>query len=90
MSGIGLLLDALLIGTALGTFFFGGLWWTVNRGLTATAPALWFGLSALLRMAVTVAGLYCIARLGLPCLLACLAGMLLARGAVRRLTRIAC
>jgi F1F0 ATPase subunit 2 len=89
MSDIGLVMDALVIGMALGLFFFGGLWWTVTRGLTAAAPAVWFGLSALLRMAAIVLGLYYVARLGLPSLLACLAGVLLARGAVRRLTRTA-
>jgi F1F0 ATPase subunit 2 len=73
----------------LGTMFFGGLWWTVNRALGATAPALWFGLSALARMAVVIGGLYCFARLGLPSLIACFCGLLIARGAVKHFTRIA-
>jgi F1F0 ATPase subunit 2 len=73
----------------LGTIFFGGLWWTVSRALSATVPALWFGLSALVRMAVVVSGFYCFARLGLPSLIACLCGLLIARGAVKRFTRIA-
>ena len=89
MSGIGLIVGALGAGLLLGTVFFGGLWWTVTRALTAAVPAGWFGLSALLRMAVVVCGLYCFARLGLPSLLACLCGLLVARGAVRHLTRVA-
>lgn len=89
MSGIGLIVGALGAGLLLGTVFFGGLWWTVTRALTAAVPAVWFGLSALLRMAVVVCGLYCFARLGLPSLLACLCGLLVARGAVRHLTRVA-
>ena len=89
MSDIGLLIRALTAGLALGAVFFGGLWWTVSRALTTTVPGVWFGLSALLRMAVTIIGLYYFARLGLPSLIACLCGLLLARGAVSRLTRIA-
>ena len=81
---------ALAAGMCLGSVCFGGLWWTVSRGLAATTPALWFGLSALLRIAVTVSGLYCFARLGLPSLIACLCGLLMARTAVKHLTRIVC
>jgi F1F0 ATPase subunit 2 len=90
VNGTGLVISALAAGVVLGTVCFGGLWWTVRRGLTTATPAVWFGLSALLRMAVTVYGLYCFARLGLPSLIACLCGLLIARGAVKRLTRIAC
>ena len=87
MSDIGLLIGALAAGMVLGTLFFGGLWWTVNRGLNATVPAIWFGLSALLRMAITLLGFYYIARLGWPSVIAGLCGLLAARGAVLRLTR---
>jgi F1F0 ATPase subunit 2 len=89
VSGLGHLAGALAAGMVLGTIFFGGLWWTVSRALSATVPALWFGLSALVRMAVVVSGFYCFARLGLPSLIACLCGLLIARGAVKRFTRIA-
>jgi F1F0 ATPase subunit 2 len=89
VSDIGLVIEALAAGIALGALFFGGLWWTVRRGLTAANPALWFGLSALLRMAITVSGLYYIARSGWPSLLACLCGLLIARVAATRLTRLA-
>jgi F1F0 ATPase subunit 2 len=89
LTGAGLILGAFIAGTVLGTIFFGGLWWTVSRGLTVATPATWFGLSALLRMTVTVSGLYLVARSGLPSLLACLCGILLARGLVKRFTRLA-
>jgi F1F0 ATPase subunit 2 len=89
VSDIGLVIDALAAGMVLGALFFGGLWWTVLRGLTAANPALWFGLSALVRVAIVVSGLYYIARSGWPSLLACLCGLLIARVAVTRLTRIA-
>jgi F1F0 ATPase subunit 2 len=90
VSDIGPLIGALVIGIFLGALFFGGLWWTVRRGLTAANPALWFGVSALARMAMTVSGLYYVARAGWPSLVASLCGMLIARVAATRLTRIAC
>lgn len=90
MSDIGPIIGALAIGILLGALFFGGLWWTVRRGLTAANPALWFGVSALSRMAMTVSGLYYVARAGWPSLVASLCGLLIARVAATRLTRIAC
>jgi F1F0 ATPase subunit 2 len=90
VSDLGLPIVALAAGLVLGGAFFGGLWWTVKRALTATVPGIWFGLSALLRMAISVSGLYYIARWGWPSLITCLCGLLIARGAVKHLTRIAC
>ena len=90
MSDIGPVIGALAIGLFLGALYFGGLWWTVRRGLTAANPALWFGLSALARMAMALSGLYYVARAGWPSLLAGLCGLLIARVAATRLTRIAC
>jgi F1F0 ATPase subunit 2 len=88
VSGLGPLCGALAAGMVLGAVFFGGLWWTVCRALTAPVPAIWFAVSTLLRMAIVVSGLYCFARLGLPSLIACLCGLLAARSAVRHFTRI--
>lgn len=90
MSDIGAIIGALAIGMLLGALFFGGLWWTVHRGLTAANPALWFGVSALARMAIIVSGLYYMARAGWPSLVAGLCGLLIARVAATRLTRVAC
>ena len=90
MSEIGPIIEALAIGIFLGAVFFGGLWWTVHRGLTAANPALWFGVSALARMAITLSGLYYVARAGWPSLVAGLCGLLIARVAATRLTRVAC
>jgi F1F0 ATPase subunit 2 len=89
VTGVGLIVGALAAGMVLGTVFFGGLWWTVSRTLTTALPAVWFGLSAVLRMAIAVCGLYCFARLGLPSLIACLCGLLIARGTIKHLTRVA-
>ena len=89
MNDIGPVIGALAAGMVLGALFFGGLWWTVRRGLTAPNPALWFGLSALIRMTITVSALYYVARSGWPSLIAFLCGFLVARVAVTRLTRVA-
>jgi F1F0 ATPase subunit 2 len=88
VSDIGPLIGALAIGMFLGALFFGGLWWTVRRGLATANPALWFGVSALARMAMTLSGLYYVARAGWPSLVACLCGLLIARVAAMRLTRV--
>jgi F1F0 ATPase subunit 2 len=40
--------EALMLGLAgvagllLGAIFFGGLWWTVRKGVASSRPALWF------------------------------------------------
>ena len=85
---LGPLVGALVLGMVLGGVFFGGLWWTVRRGLTSSAPGLWFGLSALGRMAAVFATFYLLARGGgFSQLLACLLGLLIARAAVSRVVR---
>ena len=33
---------ALAAGGVLGAIFFGGLWWTVRKGVSSPQPALWF------------------------------------------------
>ena len=49
---------ALMAGLLLGAIFFGGLWWTVQKGVSAKNPALWFFGSLLLRMSIALAGFY--------------------------------
>jgi F1F0 ATPase subunit 2 len=78
---------ALLAGGLLGVVFFGGLWWTVQRGASSPTPARWFFGSFVLRTAIVLAGFYAVGagqpvRLGL-----CLLGFLLARAVVLRATR---
>ena len=59
------LAPALAAGVLLGAFFFGGLWWTVRKGVSSERPALWFFGSLLLRMSITLAGFYFVgARIG--------------------------
>lgn len=45
-----------LFGLLLGLLFFGGLAWTISRGLKSKRPAVVFGLSFLIRMGVVVSG----------------------------------
>ncbi len=78
---------ALLGGSFLGVFFFGGLWWTIQKGLTARNPALWFLGSLLVRTAVVLVGFYFVAGGELGRMLACLAGFLLGRLIVTQLKR---
>jgi len=74
-------------GLLLGTIFFGGLWWTVRRGVASRQPALWFLGSALLRMSVALGGFYYVSGGQWQRLLLCLLGFIVARLAVIWLTR---
>lgn len=82
------LILSLLAGAALGAFFFGGLWWTVRKGLTSDSPALWFFASLMIRTALIVLGIYYVSQNHWPRLVACLIGFLIARVlVVKRLSR---
>jgi F1F0 ATPase subunit 2 len=70
---------ALLAGALLGVFFFGGLWWTVQKGVTSDRPALWFLFSLLLRNLLILAGFYLVSQGHWSRLVACLIGFLIAR-----------
>ena len=76
-----------MVGIILGAIFFGGLWWTVRRGVSSRRPALWFFFSMLLRMSITLGGFYFVARGQWQRLVLCLLGFVMARLAVTRLTR---
>lgn len=81
------LLLATAAGLLLGASFFGGLWWTVGKGLSAKQPALWFLGSMLLRMGIALAGFYFVGRGDWRRLIACLLGFIVARFVVTWLTR---
>lgn len=82
-----LLTPALLAGVLLGIFFFGGLWWTVRKGVAAKHIALWFFGSLLLRSGVVMLGFYFVMGDSWQRMLAGLLGVVLARVMVTRLTR---
>ena len=77
----------LAAGLLLGAFFFGGLWWTVLRGVSSRRPALWFFGSILLRMSITLVGFYFVGGENWKRWLLCLLGFVLARLVVKWLTR---
>ncbi len=76
-----------IAGFALGGIFFGGLWWTVRKGLASDHPVAWFLISHVSRMAITLLGFYFVANGNWQRLLICLAGFLIARVIVTRLLR---
>ena len=82
------LLLAWVAGGVLGVMFFGGLWWTVQKGVLSKRPALWFFGSLLLRMSIALAGFYLVTGGHWERLLACLLGFVMARLIVTRLTRV--
>jgi F1F0 ATPase subunit 2 len=77
---------AFAAGGVLGVIFFGGLWWTVLRGLTSAAPALWFFGSMMLRTGIAVTGFIFVTGSHWERALACLLGFFAARVAVTHLT----
>ena len=88
MSDTPSLILASLAGILLGAVFFGGLWWTVRKGLSSQQSALWFSGSLLLRTGITVAGFYFVSHGEWPKLLACLLGFLLARVSITQFTQL--
>ena len=75
-----------LAGAGLGALFFGGLWWTVRKGLSSKRPALLFLGSMLLRCAVVIIGFYFVTGGELDKLLACLLGFIIMKAVITRLT----
>jgi F1F0 ATPase subunit 2 len=88
MSEIAKVMAAVLAGTMLGLFFFGGLWWTVRKTLTSPQAALWFSGSFLARTTVTMLGFYFAAQGDWHRMAGCVAGFLGARLLVVRFTRL--
>jgi len=77
---------ALMAGLLLGAIFFGGLWWTVQKGVLSKQPAIWFFGSLLLRMSIVLAGFYFVSNGHWERLLMCLIGCVIARFIVTWLT----
>lgn len=74
-------------GLLLGAIFFGGLWWTVRKGVASERAALWFMGSMLLRTSVVLLGFYFVLGDNWLRLVAGLLGFIIARLIVMRLTR---
>ncbi len=70
---------AVFVGALLGVFFFGGLWWTIQKGMASNWAALWFVGSLLLRTTAVMAGFYLVSQHHWSRFVACVVGFLLAR-----------
>jgi F1F0 ATPase subunit 2 len=80
------LLPSLVGGLLLGAMFYGGLWWTVQNGVSSERSALWFAGSLLLRTSITLVGFYFISRGHWERLVVCLLGFVGSRLIVTWLT----
>lgn len=72
-------------GLLLGAIFFGGLWWTVRKGVSSQVPAFWFLGSLLARNGIAMLGFYLVSDSHWERLLSCLLGFVIARIAVTQL-----
>jgi F1F0 ATPase subunit 2 len=82
-----LILDV-IIGLFLGSFFFGGLWWTVREGVRSARPAFLFLGSFVFRNGVVLIGFYFIAAGGRwERMVASLFGFLIARFGIVRILK---
>jgi F1F0 ATPase subunit 2 len=81
-------ISSLIAGLLLGAFFFGGLWWTVRKGVKSERVALWFFGSMLLRTGVVMLGFYLLLGDSWQRMLAGLLGFFIARLLVTWLTRV--
>jgi len=78
---------AWVAGVVLGAIYFGGLWWTVRRGVSSQQPGLWFLGSLAARMSVALAGFYFASGGHWERMLLCLIGFVSASLLVTRWTR---
>jgi F1F0 ATPase subunit 2 len=83
-----ILAASMLAGILLGTFFFGGLWWTIRKGPPSEWSGLVFAGSFMVRTAVAIAGFYFVSHGDWRKLIACLVGFLIARIVVTQLIRL--
>jgi F1F0 ATPase subunit 2 len=82
-----LMILAFIAGTALGIIFFGGLWLTVKKVVTAKVPALWVLGSFIFRVGIVLTGFYFISSGSWQRLVSCLIGFIVARFIVIQLTK---
>jgi F1F0 ATPase subunit 2 len=88
MNDAWVLLLSSLTGVALGIIFFGGLWFTVRKGVSSRCPALWFCASLLLRTSIVLSGFYFTSGQHWERLLVCFLAFVITRVVVMRLTRV--
>ena len=79
MNEVWYMILAFIAGTVLGALFFGGLWLTVKKCLTAKAPIVWVIGSFFVRVSITLIGFYWVSKDSWQRLLICLLGFIVAR-----------
>jgi len=87
MSEILYMILAFIAGIVLGTFFFGGLWFTVKKAITSKIPAIWFLGSFIFRVGIVILGFYYISPGGFQTLIVSLLGFIIARFVVMQFTK---
>lgn len=70
---------AFTAGLGIGTFYFMGLWWTVERLPRVRQPAAWILTSFFVRAGLSLLGFYGLLQGGWPLLLTGLAGFIVLR-----------
>ena len=76
-----------LVGVLLGLFFYGGLWWSVQKGTRSGSTAIWILGSMLVRTSIVLVGIYLCADGHFERILFCMAGFVIARGFVTWITK---
>ncbi len=76
-----------VVGLAMGVLFFGGLWLTVKKAVTATNPALVIFASFICRMGIIMIGFYLVGKNNWQHLLIALFGFIIARLLVIHFTK---
>ena len=87
MNEILFLVLAFIAGLLLGTFFFGGLWFTIKKSVASKTPAFWILGSFIFRVCITMLGFYFISSGSWQRLLISLLGFIIARFIVTHLTK---
>lgn len=75
-------------GVFLGAFFFGGLWWTIKKGVLSDHSAFLFIASIIIRTCVVLVGFYFVSRGHWERFLGCLVGFIIAKIIVMWLTNL--
>ncbi len=76
-----------IAGLSIGLIFFGGLWLTVQKAIRSKIPALWFSISFIVRMGITLLGFFFVTDGKIASLILCTVGFALARLVITLLTK---
>jgi len=76
--GIGIIFAG-IVGLLLGGFFFGGLLWTVRKGVSSSSPVLLFAGSFVIRTVIVLAGFYFVSNEDWKRIVSCLIGFIISK-----------